>query len=335
MLQIFRLEIILINQSQGNNVARPRVFISSTFFDLRSMRASLERFVKEMGYDAVLFERGHIPWGRDDPLESYCYREIHTCDILVAVIGGKFGSFARNSESSITQNEIKEAYEKGKQVYLFVDKSVHSEYQTYIQNKHLDGFVPVSVDNCKIFDFIHEIYSMTSGNPVEPFETVEDIIRYLREQWAGLFQRLLATSLRSMESEMLSDIKTSSETLRSLVNVLIKEKKNPAQVNDILMLHHPAFEAVKKAASITYRVMFYNLEELSLLLSARGYVLDEILSPDGFYDFDNLKSKKCIRFNKDIFDEKDKLRVMTPADWKSNFVKTININPPSDDDDPL
>lgn len=315
-------------------MAKPRIFISSTFFDLRSMRASLERFVKEMGYDPILFERGHIPWGKEDPLESSCYREIHTCDVLVAVIGGKFGTQSRNNESSITQNEINEAFEKGKQVYLFVDKSVHAEYHTYQKSKHLEGFTPISVDNNKIFDFIHDIYNMDVGNPVEPFETVEDIIRYLREQWAGLFQRLLVTNSRKLESELISDIKTSSETLRSLVNVLVKEKKNPAQVNDILMLHHPAFEAIKKAAGITYRVVFYNLEELSSLLAARGFVLDEDFSPAGFHDFDNHKAKRGIRVDQEIF-ENGRLKVMTPAEWRSEFVKVITFNPPSDDDVPF
>lgn len=315
-------------------MAKPRIFISSTFFDLRSMRASLERFVKEMGYDPVLFERGHIPWGKEESLENYCYREIHTCDILIAVIGGKFGTTSRNNDSSITQNEINEAFEKGKQVYLFVDKSVHSEYYTYQKNKHLEGFSPVSVDNIKVFDFLQSVFSLNVGNPVEPFETVEDIIRFLKEQWAGLFQRLLATTSREFESKLIGDIKTSSETLRSLVDVLLNEK-NPKQVNDILMLHHPAFEAIKKVAGISYRVVFYNLEELTQLLGARAFNFDDVNSPKGFYDFDNQKLLKCIRVSKDIFDNKGKLKVMTQADWRSELVTVINMTPPSDDDDDI
>jgi hypothetical protein len=65
--------------------------------------------------------------------------------------------------------------------------------------------------------------------------------------------------------------------------------KKSKQVNDILMLHHPAFEAIKKVAGISYRVVFYNLEELTQLLSARAYNFDDVNSPKGFYDFDNQK----------------------------------------------
>jgi len=318
-------------------MAKPRVFISSTFFDLRSMRASLERFVREIGYDPILFERGHIPWEKDSQLESSCYREINTCDILVAVIGGKFGSQSRNNESSITQNEIKESFDKGKQVYLFVDKAVHSEYHTYQKNKHLTGFIPVSVDNTKIFDFINEIYNMNIGNPVEPFETVEDITRYLKEQWAGLFQRLLATNIRKLESQLISDIKNSSETLHSLVDIFVREKENSSQVKDVLMMNHPAFEAIKKAAKISYRIIFYNLDELSELLGARGYVLDEVFAPEGFYDFDNHKIKKAIRVDKAIF-ENDILKVITPGRWNNEYIQVITLSspqPPSDSDDDI
>jgi len=315
-------------------MAKPRIFISSTFFDLRSMRASLERFIKEIGYDPVLFERGHITWDKEISLETSCYREINSCDILIAIIGGKFGSQSKNNQSSITQNEIKESFEKGKQVYIFIDKSVHSEYQTYQKNKHLEGFIPISVDNVKIFDFVSEMYNINVGNPIEPFETVEDIIRYLREQWAGLFQRLLATNSRKIESQFISDIKNSSETLRSLVDVLIKtkEKESPDQVRDILMMNNPAFGAIKKAAGISYRVIFYNLDELSELLLARGYQLAENFFDEEFYDFNNYKNKKGIRVKSSIFDD-NILKVLTPSEWDNNNVKVISLEGSHDNND--
>ena len=66
-------------------MARPRVFISSTYFDLRIVRADIEHFIREIGYEPILFERGHIPYRQDEPLEDPCYREINNCDIVVAI----------------------------------------------------------------------------------------------------------------------------------------------------------------------------------------------------------------------------------------------------------
>lgn len=68
---------------------------------------------------------------------------------------------------------------------------------------------------------------------------------------------------------------------------------------------------------------------------ARSYIFDEDFAPEGYYDFDNQKNQKCIRISKDIFDDKDKLKVMIPADWRSEFIKIVTIKPPSDDDDDI
>lgn len=102
---------------------------------LNMVRSDIERFVREMGYDPVLNERGNISYGSDERLEKYCYKEVELTDILVAIVGGRYGSESFNTQYSITQMEIKTALKQGKQVYIFIDKSVYSEYHTYLNNK--------------------------------------------------------------------------------------------------------------------------------------------------------------------------------------------------------
>ena len=52
-------------------MAKPRVFVSSTFYDLRQVRDDLDRFISGMGYEAVLHEAGDIAYGKDSPPEGY------------------------------------------------------------------------------------------------------------------------------------------------------------------------------------------------------------------------------------------------------------------------
>jgi hypothetical protein len=104
-------------------MAKPRIFLSSTFYDLKYVRNDLEKFIKELGYDPVMSERGHIPYGKIDELEKYCYREISTCDIMVNIIGGKFGTKSSNNPYSISQMELKTAHELNKQIYDYPAKS--------------------------------------------------------------------------------------------------------------------------------------------------------------------------------------------------------------------
>lgn len=187
-------------------MARPSVFVSSTYYDLRIVRADIERFIKEMGYEAVLYEKGHIPYGREEALEYSCYREIEKCDILVSIIGGRYGTQSKDSKHSITHRELKTAIKLGKQVYIFIEKAVYYEYKTYLQNKDVKGFKPSSVNDVRVFSFLEDIYSIPTGNPVEPFELSDDIIRFLREQWAGLFQRLLQEMARQKDVNILEKV---------------------------------------------------------------------------------------------------------------------------------
>lgn len=312
-------------------MAKPRAFISSTYFDLRVIRADLERFINEIGYEPVLFERGHVPYGKQEALEEYCYREINTCDILIAVIGGKHGSQSKDQKHSITQKELITAIELGKQIYVFIERSVHSEYRTYLNNKDVKGFKPTSVDNIKVFEFVESMYSLPAGNPIEPFDISEDIIRYLREQWAGLFQRLLQESSRQKEINIIENLKTTASTLNQLVTFLTEERsKGDQAINDILLSSHPAFVAIKNAAKIPYRVVFYNFEELQALLTARNFTFDDASEN---YEWDNKNMKLGIRVSKDIFDDSSRLKVITPEQWHEEAVSTYDFNPANETED--
>ena len=315
-------------------MARPRVFVSSTFYDLRVIRADLERFMKEMGYEPVLFERGHVPYGREEALEEYCYREVSSCEMLVAVIGGKYGSQAKGDERSITQKELRAAIDAGKQTYVFIEQAVLSEYRTYIANRDLDGFQAVSVDDTRVFLFIEEVYGLSSGNPVEGFETSNDIVRFLKEQWAGLFQRLLNDAARQKEVNIIENLKETASTLNALVTYLTEERsKGDQAIKDILLSSHPAFAALKEAAKIPYRVIFYNFGELDALLSARGFKRDDNPFLEGHDDWDDNKAGYGIRVVNEIFDDEGQLKVFTPEQWQSGWISRYTLRKQSSADD--
>jgi hypothetical protein len=251
-------------------MAKPRVFISSTYYDLRNVRSDLERFIREQGYDPIMFERGSIAYGAEERLEEDCYREISTCDILINLIGGKFGSESSDSKYSISQNELKTAIKLGKQIYIFIEKSVHAEYATYVANKNVKGFTPTSVNDVRVFSFIEEVFALSGRNPIQPFEISQDIVAFLREQWAGLFQLLLQEHARQREVNLLERIESTADTLNQLVTFLTEERsKGDQAVKDILLSNHPLFPALRKTMKIPYPVFFKNLSEMEALLNAR------------------------------------------------------------------
>lgn len=118
-------------------MAKPRVFVSSTFYDLKQVREDMERFIREIGYEPVRNETGSIPYDKEASPEKNAYREVELSDIIVSIIGGRFGSESTQNDSrSVSMEELNTALDRGIQVFIFIEKSVLSEFSTYKLNKN-------------------------------------------------------------------------------------------------------------------------------------------------------------------------------------------------------
>ncbi|WP_189338391.1 DUF4062 domain-containing protein [Sphingobium sp. SCG-1] len=304
-------------------MARPRIFVSSTYFDLKSVRADLEHFIRERGFDPVLHERGAVPYGSSEALERYCYKEIETCDILISIVGGRYGSQSDDTNYSVSQMELRVALEQNKQVYIFVEREVYHEYRTFERNK--DAKIKwASVDNPRIYEFLGEIYALKNNNPVQPFETSFDIIEILKEQWAGLFQRLLTQQSLGVQASIFQDLKQSLETVRSLVDVVSSHAdRRDDVVADLILISHPLFSSIRKLMNIPYRFIFEDKQEFSAWIKNRGYTEDLFDGDDGLTWFRSNKSNgstETIKLSSDLFDENQRLKPFSRQEWSDELV---------------
>jgi hypothetical protein len=62
----------------------------------------LETFSQSLGYEPVLSEKGDIAYTPDLPLDESCYREAAGADVLVLIIGGRYGTEKSDSRTSRT-----------------------------------------------------------------------------------------------------------------------------------------------------------------------------------------------------------------------------------------
>lgn len=62
---------------------------------------------------------------------------------------------------SVSNEELKTAIKNGKQVYIFIEKNVAGEYETYLLNKTNDIKYKY-VDDKRIYQFIEEIKGVNS-----------------------------------------------------------------------------------------------------------------------------------------------------------------------------
>lgn len=321
-------------------MAKPRIFISSTFYDLRQVRADLNMFIDSLGYDTVRNEEGDIPYGKDEALEEYCYKEIKSIDVLVSIIGGRFGTESKRNTSSISQLELKTALKEGKQVYTFIDKNVLSEYETFLLNKESDVKYKY-VDDKRIYKFIEEIKGLNSNNNIKAFETASDITHYLKEQFAGLFQRFLEEQTRIKEVSIINNLEKTANTLNKLVNYLSDENKGQSEeINRILTINHPLIEQMRNELDIPYNFYVEGLKDLNELLSARGFTKDEFYQVmdenNEYYYWEKNTSRKQLdlKISQEIFED-DKLKFIKKTDWKNEYFILKETEKPEDDDLPF
>ena len=82
----------------------PTVFISSTVDDLRHIRDAVRATVEEVGYQPVMSEYGEIGYMGGDAAEDACYRTVPECQLVVLIIGKRYGSAAKNDpDKTITE----------------------------------------------------------------------------------------------------------------------------------------------------------------------------------------------------------------------------------------
>lgn len=314
-------------------MARPRIFLSSTYFDLKSIREELDRFISTLGYEPIRHELGHVSYGKDEPPESYAYREVEFSDILVSIIGSKFGTGSTHGNYSISQTELKRAYDLNKQVYIFIDEAVHAEFKFYQSNKNLPDVKYTAVTDIKIYTFIEEIYALPHGNPIFSFRTGGDIVALLRDQWAGLFQRLLTQETSRSQTALTEQLKQSLQTVDRLVKFLQQNHDNDrAGLQEIIFSNHPAFARLRALTKNKYRLYFSNLTELDdWLISAKNYTRIPDTHEDRNYIWmrdantyqlrkQSISSYQVISFNKALFDEQGRLKPLSQGEWNDDWI---------------
>lgn len=266
-------------------MAKPRVFISSTFYDLKHIRSSIENFIDTLGYEAVLSEKGSIAYNPDIPLDESCYREVHSCDIFVLLIGGRYGSAASNEDKSnvvdfytryesITKLEYENAVKKDIPVYILIEKPVYSEYDTFKRNRENDNIVYAHVDSVNIFNFIDSIINQPRNNPIHQFEKHIEIENWLKQQWAGLFQELIRKRKSQSDiSELSREIKELSGINNTLKRYLEEIVSKTANIKGEEIIE----EEESKLNKLRMMRKFEQLEITKDMLESDRMTIDEII----------------------------------------------------------
>jgi len=162
------------------------------------------------------------------------------------------------------------------------------------------------------------------------------IIAILREQWAGLFQRLLESESRLEDYKISANLKSTAELLQKLVQYTTTERDET--IKSILASYHPVFNQIATLTGIKIRIVFYNEIELQVLLE--DYEFELLGKADDrdllFQRHANGRKDTLVVFGSALFDSEGKLLPVEPdkLDIRYADLKSEEL-PPAEDDVPF
>ena len=214
------------------DLAIPRVFVSSTCYDLKYIRENLKFFIKTIGYEPILSEDGDVYYNPGKHTHDSCISEVSTCQFFVLIIGGRYGGQFRGTDKSITNTEYEEALKLSIPIFTLVESSVYAEHNVYTKNSvNAKEIEYPSVDNIKIFEFIDEVRKNIINNAIYPFKDFSDIETYLKKQWAGMMHFFITSDLEAKRvNQLFESIEKATEKIeyftRQMASTPGNEKTN-------------------------------------------------------------------------------------------------------------
>lgn len=181
-------------------MAKPRIFLSSTCYDLTDSRDHLTNFLESLGFDVLNSQRSNFGVAPGLHSVDACLRQVETSDFFVLIIGRKRGSPAPDAETSITNAEYFRAKEAGLVINTFVLEEVLTGRKIYRENSCAD--MKSIVDDVRVFDFVDLVDQSMGDNWLWPFRVVSDIEKILRSQFSE-YLYLFAQNFRSVGGKTL------------------------------------------------------------------------------------------------------------------------------------
>ena len=137
-----------------------KVYVSSTFVDLKECRQQVSLILRRMGHEDVAME--YYTAGDQRPVDK-CMADVAACDLYVGIFAWRYGWIPPDNnpdQISITEMEYRQAARNGKECLIFLlhedapwtrkfidrDPLGIEELRTYLSNKHLCSFFKSAED---------------------------------------------------------------------------------------------------------------------------------------------------------------------------------------------
>lgn len=227
-------------------MAIPKIFVSSTCYDLQEIRLNLKNYITEFGCDSILSEFGDIFYDPAAHVQDACVDAIKQSDLFILIIGDSYGStyygnqISHDVPDSITLQEFKKALSLKIPKMIFINKFVNYDYKNYrrfLEEKYTEYYSKNEVTEERkesinssikkdldrkyhfakksykyVFHFLDSINELNLNNSYFEFENSEDIKFNIKKQFAGY----LYNALKHTQEKLIDKIGVEKKTLDKL-----------------------------------------------------------------------------------------------------------------------
>lgn len=249
----------------------PRVFISSTCYDLAEIRDSLVSFWQNFAFETALSDRGDVFYHPDLHTHEACVGEVSNCHLLVLIIGGRFGGqYVADKGKSITNAEYAAARIQNVPVFAFVKQDVLNDHNVWQRNKDKNfskEIIYPSIEKQEhavdIFNFIDTVRLSEVNNGFFGFRFARDLEDMLRKQVAGMFFDFLTRRNISKQIQSTSDAVNSLTVVTKTIEGLVKSLyRNVAEAS--------ANEAIETLDNVAKAEAFF--VEIARLVADKNFI---------------------------------------------------------------
>lgn len=271
-------------------MAAPRVFISSTCYDLADERDGLSEFCDSFGFETTLSERGDVFYHPDMHTHTSCIRETSNCHLFVLIIGGRFGGkYKIDPTKSITNAEYSAAIQNNTPVFTFVKQDVLNDHNVWQRNKNQVFAKDIQYPSIdvqghaeEIFNFIDTVRHAPVNNGIFGFRLGRDIHEILRKQWAAMIfeyiQNRTISRQMSVTNEALGNLAIVSGKIEELVKNIYRNVDSVGANTAIELIDNESL-AEEFLSTISYKL------NDKKFLSETSWELEENPLPSNWWDF--------------------------------------------------
>ncbi len=151
-----------------------KVFVSSTYEDLKEYRAAVREVIWRMKHDPIMMEQ---MLATTAPPKKECLDRVEEADMFIGIYAHRYGFIPRGDTSSITEQEYRHALSKGMEVYCFI---VDGNFEWPAKLKE---------DSVQLQEFLKEV---KRDRVVDWFKTPEDLALKVAQVLATVQQQRMS-----------------------------------------------------------------------------------------------------------------------------------------------